>query len=61
MNFLCTICVHTEVFLCVPGLFLSIWSLLCKAAALRVPRSGEADLWPVLPMNEVWSPMELCS
>lgn len=40
MNFLCTICVCIEVFLYVPGLFLSIWSLLCEAGS-----SSRAPFW----------------
>lgn len=32
-----------------------------RLVALHVPRSGEADLWSVPPVNEVWSPVELGS
>ena len=30
-----------------------------RLVALHVPHSGEADLWSVLHVNEVWSPVEL--
>lgn len=61
MDFLCVICVRTEAFLYFLGCF-SPYGVFCvRLVAPHVPRSGEADVWSVPPINEVWSPVELGS